>query len=94
MTQYLKPPPGNPLVQLLAAVGAVAGLVISFILGFFVLAIIAGVVIVGVIIVGIRMAWLRRRWRQNIQETDTVQQAPENGETLEAEFEVISRRRQ
>ncbi len=93
MTHYLKPPPGNPLIQLLAAIGAIAGLVVSFILGFFALAIIAGVVFVGMLVVGIRVALLRRRWSRQVQREDTVQPDSRSGETLDAEFEVISRDR-
>jgi hypothetical protein len=93
VTQYLKPPPGNPVIQLLAAIGAVAGLVISFILGFFAVAIIAGVALLGMLVVGIRIAWLRRRWRRHLQETDVPEQPAAGGATLDAEYEVISRRR-
>ncbi len=93
MTQYLKPPAGNPVLQLLAAIGAAAGLVISFILGFFALAIIAGVVLIGMLVVGIRVAWLRRHWRKHMQQADTSDHAPASGETLDAEYKVVSRHR-
>ena len=78
------------MLQLLAAIGAIAGLVVSFILGFVALAVIAGVVLVGMVVVGIRVAWLRRRWSRYEQEA-RAKQAPPGGETLDAEFEVISR---
>jgi len=93
VTHYLKPPTGNPVIQLLAAIGAAAGLVISFILGFFALAIVAGFVVVGMLVVGIRVAWLRRRWRMHLQNIDTAPAAPTRGETLDAEYKVVSRKR-
>jgi len=91
VTQYLKPPPGNPIVQLLAALGAIVGLVVSFILGFFALAIIAGFVLVGMLVIGIRVAWMKRRLEREMKVQATVEQPTESGETLDAEFEVISR---
>jgi len=93
VTQYLKPPPGNPIVQLLAALGAIVGLVASFILGFFALAIIAGVVLVGMLVIGVRVAWMKRRLEREMQHHETAGQPTQSGEALDAEFEVISRQR-
>jgi len=81
-------------MQLLAAVGAVAGLVVSFILGFFALAIIAGVVLLGMLVIGIRVAWLRRRWRRHLPQQDTARHARAASESLAGEYEVISRHRE
>jgi predicted lipid-binding transport protein (Tim44 family) len=93
VTRYLKPPNANSVIQVLAALGAAIGLVVSFVLGLFALAIVAGVILLLALVLGIRVAWLRRKWRQQAAEMGKTEPPTGSGETLEAEFEVISRNR-
>ncbi len=88
MPVYITPPPRNPIVQLLAAVIAALALAGAFMLGLVALAVVAGLaVIVGV------AAWIQG-WRVSRRIRQAVDQghAGNQGEAIEAEYTVISRR--
>ena len=101
MPVYMTPPPRSPLAQLLTAVVAAVVMAAGFMLG-----IVALVVFAGVALVAWLGFWLRAKWlgRSNVQGPEPGAQGRprgparphsrqrSGGQTIEAEYEVVSRR--
>jgi len=90
MKYYISPPPMNPISRIFAALFAVAATVGALFFGLIILAVLVGVF--GLFALGfwIRSWWLRRQIVEEIVErTSAVQE----GDDLEAEYTVVSRRR-
>ena len=90
MPYYISPPPMNPLSRVLAGVMAVLALVAAFFFGLIVLALAVGA---GLLFwLGIRLRiWLMRR---HIPPIDTAPAGTsKKGEVIDAEYTVITRRK-
>jgi hypothetical protein len=94
MTQYLSPPPMNPLSRLLAGVLAVLGLVAALFFGVFVFAVVLGVGLIGWLLLWIRVWWIRRRLGQadlgHVSQGERNPPAGGQGDVIEGEFTVVS----
>lgn len=88
MKYYISPPPASPLTRILASVFAVMVLVGAFIFGLFVLAAAVGVGLLLWIGLAIRGWWLRR---DGVKKSSGRRAG--DSESIEAEYTVISRRR-
>ena len=89
---YITPPPMNPVSRILASLFGILVLVGAIVFGFFVL---LGGIILGVLAWGafaIRRWWLRRKGVE-IPLNTPQDSGSGNSETIEAEYTVISRRR-
>jgi len=98
MRPYLAPPPLNPVSRVLAGLLAVLALVGAFFFGLFVLALVFGLGLLIWLVLTLRMSWLRRRWGRRTagrRDVDTAQPdgvGRRDGEVIEGDYEVISRR--
>lgn len=98
MDFYLAPPPMSPLSRLLTGLLAVLVLVGAFFFGLVVLALAIGAGLVAWLALTLRMWWLRRRWPAQGSGSGQAGPgssggaAPREGEVIEADYEVISRR--
>ncbi len=88
-------------MQILAAVGAAIMLLVSFLLGFAVLAVVTGLLVIAVIAIRTRIVWLQwKKKRQTVAAGSTAGSeadpdepgATRPGQTIEAEYTVVSRR--
>jgi len=87
MAVYRITPPQNPLGRALAAVVALALFAGAFMLGLVALAVVAGLAV----LLG-SAAWLNG-WRLRRKLRRSGQQSAAQGQTIEAEYTVVSRRR-
>jgi len=85
---YITPPPVSPLGRALTAILAVAVILGVVVFGFFVLALAAATGILLWIFFSIRGWWRRKKGVKK-----TAQEEGRKSETIEAEYTVISRRR-
>lgn len=85
---YISPPPTGPVGRFLAAILAVAVILGVLVFGFFVLAIAAAAGVLLWMVFSIRAWWLRGKKVENASETES-----QKSETIDAEYTVISRRR-
>ncbi len=98
MPVYLSSPSSNPFARLVGAVLAVIVTVGAFMLGLVALAVVLGIALVLSLVVWVRVWWLRRRFREAAEEAGWSE-APGRGEpgrhgdTIEAEYTVVSRDR-
>jgi len=90
MPYYLSQTPANPVSRLIAALVAVVALVGAFVFGLFVLAVVFGVGLVFWLSIRLRMWWLRRHLPGN---ENGLGSAPGEGEIIDAEYTVVSKRR-
>ncbi len=80
----------NPLSRALAAVMAVLALVAAFFFGLIVLALAVGIGLLFWLGIRLRLWWLRR----HIPPIDTAPaDTPQNGKVIDAEYTVVSRRK-
>ncbi len=80
----------NPLSRALAAVMAVLALVAAFFFGLIVLALAVGIGLLFWLGIRLRLWWMRR----HIPPEDTVPAStPQQGEVIDAEYTVVSRRK-
>lgn len=80
----------NPLSRLLAGVTAVLALVAAFFFGLIVLALAVGIGLLFWFGIRLRLWWLRR----HIPPVDTARvSTPQKGEVIDAEYTVISRKK-
>lgn len=79
----------NPLARLLAGILAVLAVAGAFVFGLFVFAVLLGAGVLLWLSVMIRGWWLQRNRRHSAADP-----APREPETIEAEYTVISRRRE
>lgn len=91
MAVYRITPPQNPLARVLAAIVALAVLAGAFMLGLVVFAVVAGLALVLGVAACLRGLFLRHRGRRDGAPADT---RTRRSETIEAEYTVISRRRE
>lgn len=90
MKFYLSPTPMNPVSRLVAAVLAALLLAGAFFLGVVVLAVLVGILFLSGLAIWLRSWWLRRGKAPGIRvETPPVRP----GQVIDAEYTVISRRR-
>lgn len=89
---YVTPPPMNPVARILASLFAVLLIVGAVIFGFFVL--VGGVALglLGWIVLSLRGWWLRKKGVEFPQDP-APDQSSNSRDTIEAEYTVISRRR-
>jgi len=93
VSHFFKLSAENPVLQLLALIGALVVLGLAFVLGFVVIAVLAGIAVVALLVLRLKMSW--RKWRggpelipRNApQESSTSHQAT----IIEAEYKVVSR---
>ena len=88
MRYYISPPPVSPLARVIASVFAVLAVIGAAVLGLFMLAALIGFGLLAWLVLTIRRWWVRRR-RPQAQ----AQRHQGNPEVIEAEYTVISRRR-
>lgn len=102
MRYQISPPPMNPVSRLLAGLAAFLALAGAVFFGIFVLALVAGLGFVIWLVVGLRFWWLRKtaersgvrpKARGPGQDSHSVSPDGESGKVIEAEYEVVSRRR-
>lgn len=88
MPVYLTPPPQNPLTRVVAAIVALLVLAGAFMLGLVALAIVAGLGLA----IGLA-AWIRAAWngRRSTTGGPTPSPRPRRGQSIEAEYTVVSR---
>ena len=90
MPYYISPPPMNPLSRALAAVMAVLALVAVFFFGLIVLALVVGFSLLFWLGIRLRLWWIQR----HLPPTDTdPADKPQKGEVIDAEYTVVSRRK-
>jgi len=90
MQYYIGPPPMNPLSRALAAVMAVLALVAVFFFGLIVLALAVGAGLLFWLGVRLRLWWMRR----HLPPLDSAPASrPHKGEVIDAEYTVVSRRK-
>ncbi len=91
MPVYLSRPPSNPLTRLLAALIGVLVLVGAFMLGIVALAIVAGLGTALWVAARLRIGWIKRQLPARGQDTPSEKK---KAEIIEAEYTVVSRRRE
>lgn len=84
MPYYINPPPQSPLTRVIAGIIAVFTLVGAFMIGMVALLVVAGVGLVAGIAIWLRIAWIKRRFKKS--------GAAQDGDVIEAEYTVISKR--
>lgn len=103
MRYQISPPPSNPASRVLAGIAAMLVLVGAVFFGVFVLVLILGLGVIVSLVVGLRLWWFRRKLgRQGAGPEDVSQtrdpraerQDGESGKVIDAEYEVVSRRRE
>lgn len=90
MPYYISQPPMNPVSRIVAAMVAAVALVGAFFFGLLVLALIVGLGLLLWLGFWLRLWWLRRHLPQ---EKTTAESSGEQGEIIDAEYKVVSRRR-
>ncbi|MCP4045516.1 MAG: hypothetical protein GY732_05950 [Gammaproteobacteria bacterium] len=91
MTQYISPPPQNPLTKIIAAVIAAFVLIGAFMIGIAALVVVACVGLVVGIAIWLRVAWIKRRLRKSGVVFDApVDMSREPGQVIDAEYTVVS----
>lgn len=90
MRYYIVPPSMSPLSRLAAAVVAVLALAAAFFFGFIVLVVLGGVVFLSGLVLGLRSWWLRRFGGGS---SPAARGRAHTGQVIDAEYKVISRRR-
>ncbi len=90
MPYYISPPPMNPLSRALAAVMAVLALVAVFFFGLIVLALVVGFSLLFWLGIRLRLWWIQRHLPPS--DTDPAG-TPKKGEVIDAEYTVVSRRK-
>ena len=101
MRYQISPPPMNPVSRVLAGLAALLALAGAVFFGIFVLALVVGLGFVLWLIAGLRLWWLRRSVERSRGSTKVPGQDPRSGrpggndgKVIEAEYEVVSRRRE
>lgn len=89
---YISAPPANPLSRILAAIFAVLLIAGAVVFGVFVFAVIAALGVVSWIVLSIRRWWLRRKGVEQ-QPSGPTNQPSDRSNVIDAEYTVISRRR-
>ena len=89
MDYFSSPPPMNPFSRALAVVTAVLALAAAFFFGLIVLALVVGFGLLFWLVIRMRMWWILRRMPSMEARPETSQN---QGEVIEAEYTVISRR--
>ena len=91
MTQYISPPPQNPLTKIIAAVIAAFVLIGSFMIGIAALLVVACVGLVAGIAIWLRVAWIKRRFRKSgVVFGAPVDLSRQPGQVIDAEYTVVS----
>ena len=90
MPYYISQTPMNPLSRVLAALVAALALLGAFFFGLVVLALFVGVGLVFWLGLRLRIWWFRRHLPRN---EVTPDHNPEQGEVIDAEYTVVSKRR-
>ncbi len=91
MTQYINPPPQNPLTKIIAAVIATFVLIGSFMIGIAALMVVACIGLVVGIAIWLRVAWIKRHLRKSGVVFDApVDMSREPGQVIDAEYTVVS----
>ncbi len=100
MPYYISPPPQNPVVRIIASIVAVLTLAGAFMVGMAALVVVVGVGLVAALTIWIRIALLRRSLRKNGPAPAAKSPFPEvdsntvKGQVIEAEYTVISKRKE
>lgn len=89
---YISAPPANPLSRILAAVFAVLLLVGAVVFGVFVFAVIAALGLISWVALSVRRWWLGRKGVESPPSAKSEQPA-DSSNVIDAEYTVISRRR-
>lgn len=95
MPYYISPPPQNPLMRILATILVALALTGAFMVGIAALAIVAGLGLIAGLALWARIAWIRHKLRQQGMDPTadrTARRSPSEGEVIEAEYTVISKR--
>jgi hypothetical protein len=94
MTQYISPPPMNPLSRLLAGILAVLALAAAFFFGFVVLLIFVGAGLIGWLALWVRARWLGRRsggaGHPKAPLGGADPRATRRGDVIEGEYTVVA----
>lgn len=85
---YISPPPSSPLGSIIASIVGVVLVIAAVIFGFFLLAVAVALGLIFWAGLTIRGWWLRRKI-----DKEPVRQGAKEPEVIEAEYKVISRRR-
>lgn len=100
MADLLTPPPMNPLARLLAGVLAVLALAGAFFFGLVVLGLAVGLGLLAWLALTLRLWWLRRRMQRagnrgrSAETPGGGQGGADQGRVIDADYEVVSRRRE
>ncbi|MDT8319011.1 MAG: hypothetical protein RQ826_00650 [Xanthomonadales bacterium] len=103
MRYQISPPPLNPVSRLLAGIAAMLALAGAVFFGVFVLALVLGLGVILSLAVGLRLWWFRKKMgRPGVRVEGSAQardpraerQDGEGGKVIDAEYEVVSRRRE
>ena len=90
MPYYISQAPTNPVSRLIAALVAVLALVGAFFFGLVVLALVFGFGVIFWLGIRLRMWWIGRRMPGT---GNGMGNAPGDGEVIDAEYTVVSKRR-
>lgn len=89
MRYYISPPPMNPVSRVFAAILAAMALLGAFFFGLVVLLLVVGVLLVLGLVFGLRSWWLGRH---SVATRVVKARAPGEGNVIDAEYTVVSRR--
>lgn len=88
MKYYISPPPASPLARIIASLFAAVAIVLAIVFGLFVLAAAVGLGLLAWLGLVIRAWWLRRKGV-----AAPGKSRPGDSGVIEAEYKVVSRRR-
>ena len=93
MSHFFKLSVENPILQLLALVGALVALALAFVLGFVVIAVVAGLTVIALLGLRLKMGWRKWRGGSEVIRQNQPQQGSNNRQNtiIEAEYKVVSR---
>ena len=94
MRYYITQGPVNPFARAIAGVFAAITIIVAMFFGMIILAVVAGVIAILALVFWVRAAWLRRSMSRNASgpEAGPVR-SQQSGEFIEAEYTVVSEKR-
>jgi hypothetical protein len=93
MTYYINLQPSNPLTRIVAALLAVVALAGAVFFGLIILVVVAGAGLLLWLGLWVRLSWLRRKQGSSGPQESHQPTGDRQGDTIEAEYTVITRRR-
>jgi len=93
MTYYINLQPSNPLTRIVAALLAVVALAGAVFFGLIILVVVVGAGLLLWLGMWVRLRWVRRKHGTSRPQEGHQPTGDRQGETIEAEYTVITRRR-